>query len=426
MSRALAIACMLLPIAALAAPAAPKAVGAPGKHAADTCAACHAALDDPRLSAPAAPAAAEADVHRVQGITCAGCHGGDPTAEDAAEAMDPKRGFRGKIAATAVPEMCGSCHADAAFMVRYGPNIPTDQLAQYRTSRHGLALAKGDGNVAVCTSCHGAHGVRPATDARSPVYPSRIGERCGACHGDATLMARYGIKGDELAEYKKSVHYAALTQRNDLSAPTCNDCHGSHGATPPGISSVSNVCGTCHLTQRERFDLSPHKEAFAAIEQPACEACHSNHAVLPPSDALIGIGQGQVCGECHAAGDAGAAAAESVAAALARMHERLAAVGARVQKAERAGMLMEEAQVKLEEAHQGVVLAQVEIHSVDPARVETQAKEVLAAAGVADGLAAAAEGEIRFRRTGLFISLAVIALAMLALIFKIRAMEKQA
>jgi predicted CXXCH cytochrome family protein len=422
MSRALAILCLLLPTAALAAPASPKTVGAPGTHAVDTCATCHAALDDPRLKVPAT--AGEADVHRAQGITCAGCHGGDPAAEDAAEAMDPKRGFRGKLAPAAIPEMCGSCHSDATFMLRYAPNIPTDQLAQYRTSRHGLALAKGDGNVAVCSSCHGAHGVLPATDARSPVYPSRIVETCGHCHGNATLMASYGIKGDELAEYKKSVHYAALTQKNDLSAPTCNDCHGSHGATPPGILSVSNVCGTCHVTQRERFDLSPHKEAFAAIEQPACEACHSNHAVLAPSDALIGIGQGQVCGECHAAGDAGAAAAGRVAAALARMHERLAAVGARVQKAERAGMLMEEAQVKLEEAHQGVVLAQVEIHSVDPARVDTQAQEVLAAAGVADGLAAAAEGEIRFRRTGLFVSLAVIALAMLALIFKIRAMER--
>ena len=39
---------------------------------------------------------------------------------------------------------------------------------------------------------------------------------------------------------------------------------------------------------------------------------------------------------------------------------------------------------------------------------------------------AAAEREVCFRRTGMFISLAVIALAMLALIFKIRAMEKQA
>jgi len=423
MSRALVPACLVLSATVLGAPPWPHAVGAPGTHATDTCAACHLELDDPRLSTPAALAEKNGDVHRTQGITCAGCHGGDPTADDAVEAMDPKRGFVGRFAPGAIPAMCGSCHSDAAFMLRYSPNIPTDQLAQYRTSRHGLALAKGDTNVAVCSSCHGAHGVLPATDARSPVYPTRIVETCGACHGDAALMSRYGIKGDELPEYRKSVHYAALTQKNDLSAPTCNDCHGSHGATPPGISSVSNVCGTCHLTQRERFDLSPHKEAFAAIEQPACEACHSNHAVLTPHDSWIGVGEGQVCGECHSAGDAGAAVAEMVAASLARMHERLAAVEARVGKAERAGMLMEDALVKLEEAHQGVVLAQVEIHSVDPARVETQAQTVLAAASGADQLAAAAEAEIRFRRTGLFVSLGVIALAILALVMKIRTME---
>ena len=41
------------------------------------------------------------------------------------------------------------------------------------------------------------------------------------------------------------------------------------------------------------------------------------------------------------------------------------------------------------------------------------------------GLAAAAEGEIRYRRTGLFVSLAVIALAMLALILKIRRLHPE-
>jgi hypothetical protein len=39
-------------------------------------------------------------------------------------------------------------------------------------------------------------------------------------------------------------------------------------------------------------------------------------------------------------------------------------------------------------------------------------------------LAAKAEAEIRYRRTGLFISLGVIALALVALIIKIRAMER--
>ena len=413
---------LALAIASSAAAALPPAVGAPGKRAVDRCTACHLGLDDARLRAPAVSAAA--DIHSLQGVTCAGCHGGDPTSDDVAAAMDPAKGFVGKFARKAIPEMCGSCHSNAAFMLPYAPNIPTDQLAQYRTSKHGQALAKGDTNVAVCSSCHGAHGVRPPTDARSPVYPTRIVETCGTCHADKPLMARYGIKGDEVTEYKRSVHYAALTVKNDLSAPTCKSCHGAHGATPPGISSVSNVCGTCHLTQREKFDLSPHKDAFAALEQPACEACHSNHAITHPSDALIGVGTGQVCGACHAAGDTGAKVAAMTSATLADAARAIAAAQSRVDRASRAGMLMDDATVKLEEAHQALVLAQVEIHTVSGGAVAKQANPALAAALAAEKKAAAAEAEISYRRSGLFISLAVIAIAILALVLKIRSIER--
>jgi len=411
-------------LAASAALAAPPAgtVRAPGKHAEDTCSACHLALDDARLSTPAK--LTDNDIHHQQGVTCAGCHGGDPTSEDADVAMDAKKGFRGNFSHQAIPEMCGSCHSDAAFMLRYAPNIPTDQLAQYRTSKHGQALAKGDTDVAVCTSCHGAHGVLPVSDARSPVYPTRIVDTCGRCHADAALMTRYGIKGDEIAEYKQSVHYATLVKKNDLSAPTCKSCHGAHGATPPGISSVSNVCGTCHLTQRERFDLSPHKDAFAALQQPACESCHGNHAILHPEDTWIGVGDKQVCGGCHSAGDPGATAAAAMSAALAGATTAIDTAEARVDRVRKAGMLMDDADVKLEGAHQSVVLAQVQIHTVDPARVGEQTKAALSDTAAAGKMAADAEAEIRYRRTGLFISLVVIAVAMVALILKVRSIER--
>ncbi len=406
---------------AAAAPA-PNTVGAPGKHAQDTCTACHLALDDQRLNTPAK--LAEHDIHHNQGVTCAGCHGGDPTSEDATVAMDPARGFKGKFDRQAIPEMCGSCHSDAAFMLRYSPNIPTDQLSQYRTSKHGQALGKGDTNVAVCSSCPGAHGVFQVSDARSPVYPTHIVDTCGRCHADAALMGKYGIKGTEVAEYKQSIHYAALVNKNDLSAPTCKSCHGSHGATPPGVSSVSNVCGTCHVSQRERFDLSPHKDAFAALSQPACESCHSNHAIVHPLDSWIGVGPNQKCGDCHSAGDPGAAAAGTISSALAGASAALSTVQKRVDLVRRAGMLMDEADVKLEDAHQAYIMAQVEIHTVTPSRVEEKTKAVLAGTAAADKLAADAEAEIRYRRAGLFISLCVIALAMVALILKVRSIER--
>jgi len=53
-----------------------------------------------------------------------------------------------------------------------------------------------------------------------------------------------------------------------------------------------------------------------------------------------------------------------------------------------------------------------------------QTQAVGRATAGADQLAAAAEAEIRFRRTGLFVSLGVILLAMLALALKIRALER--
>ena len=405
-----------------AAPTAHAAPAAPARATADTCLSCHATLTDERLRKPAE--LAKSDIHLTQGITCAGCHGGDPAAADRAAAMDPRKGFVGVPAPRAIPELCGSCHSNAAYMLRYAPNIPTDQLSQYRTSKHGLALAKGSTDVAVCSSCHGAHGVRPPSDARSPVYPTQIVATCARCHADVALMNKYGIKGNEVAEYEKSVHYAALTQKNDLSAPTCKSCHGAHGATPPGVSSVANVCGTCHVSQLEKFDQSPHKDAFAAMDQPACEACHSNHAIVHPQDSWIGVGDKQVCAACHSAGDAGAKAAAAISGALASVVAAEATVGARVAHVKRAGMLMDPAEVKLQDAHQAYIMATVEIHTVTPTLVEKQTNAALADTVAADKDAAAAEREIRFRRTGLFISLAVIALAMVTLIFKIRSMER--
>jgi hypothetical protein len=397
-------------------------IQAPGKHAEDTCTACHMALDDARLRAPAQ--LTDSDIHHTQGVTCAGCHGGDPSSEDPAVAMSPAKGFVGKFAYQAIPEMCGSCHSDPAFMLRYVPNIPTDQLQQYRTSKHGKALAKGDTNVAICTSCHGAHGVRQVSDPRSPVYPTHIVQTCAKCHSNRSLMAHYGISGNEVEEYESSVHYRDLVKKNDLSAPTCKSCHGAHGATPPGVSSVANVCGTCHVTQRERFNLSPHKDAFAALDQPACETCHGNHAIGQPKDTWIGVGDKQICGSCHSPGDEGARAAAQIGGALEGATTAIANAESRVGRVEKAGMLMDDANVKLEDAHQALVMARVQIHTVNTSQVEDHTKAALADVTSAEKLAAAAEAELRYRRTGLFISLAVIAFAMVVLILMVRAMER--
>jgi nitrate/TMAO reductase-like tetraheme cytochrome c subunit len=38
---------------------------------------------------------------------------------------------------------------------------------------------------------------------------------------------------------------------------------------------------------------------------PGCATCHSNHEILETSDAMLGVGDKAVCGNCHTPQDAG-------------------------------------------------------------------------------------------------------------------------
>jgi cytochrome c553 len=112
---------------------------------ANTCLDCHSALDPPRRVSEEQFAQ---DIHSQKGLTCASCHGGDPTRADM-DAMSKSAGFRGKIERSQIPAVCARCHSDGAFMRKYNPSLRTDQFSQYQTSVHGKLLAKGDTIVAV-------------------------------------------------------------------------------------------------------------------------------------------------------------------------------------------------------------------------------------------------------------------------------------
>src|SRR6202162_1695779 len=268
----------------------------------NSCLDCHSALDPPyKVTAEQF----SQDIHAQKGLTCASCHGGDPTSDDADKAMSPKAGWKGKIDRKQIPQLCGSCHSNPAYIRQFNPSLRTDQLDQYRTSVHGKRLAAGDTKVAVCTDCHSVHDLRAPSDPRSTVNPVNVANTCARCHSDADYMKGYSIPTDQFAKYSTSVHHQALTVGGDLSAPTCTTCHGSHGAAPPGVSTVQDVCSTCHVFQAQLFASSPHQAAFAAASLPGCVTCHSNHRITHPSDALLGTGTGSVCTNCHTSGDVG-------------------------------------------------------------------------------------------------------------------------
>jgi len=364
------------------------------------------------------------DVHKQPRLGCPACHGGDPQAEEMQDAMNPDKGFRGTPAPLQVPKLCGGCHQNAAFIKQFAPNLPTDQLSQYWTSVHGQRIKAEDANAATCVSCHGAHGILSVHDTRSPVYPTRVVDTCASCHVDAQRMAPYKIPTNQVADYKESVHYRMLTIVSDLSAPTCNSCHGSHGATPPGVQSIASVCGTCHSRNMELFRSSPHQEAFANLAVGGCEACHSNHRVLPPQDSWLELGDEGVCGRCHKREDRGGAAAIGMLAAL-QLAVRTADDGKeQVARAERAGMLMDEGDADLQQAHQEIITARTEVHTASVAAVAEHTDAANKAGDQALASARAAFDEIRYRRTGLLLALAVIVLALVALVLTIRQIER--
>jgi hypothetical protein len=388
----------------------------------ETCAVCHAALGVDNLTKPVE--LYKSDIHAAKGFGCVACHGGDGT-KMGLEAMDRAKGYIGKPSPTQVIEVCGHCHSNAAFMRQYNPSLRVDQVAEYYTSVHGRRLKEfKDPKVATCASCHVPHSIRPPSDPRSSVYPLRVADTCGSCHANAAYMASYKIPTDQVANYKKSVHWKMMTSKGDLSAPTCNDCHGNHGAAPPGVSWVGNVCGQCHAINEELFNKSPHGQLFVQMGIPGCAACHSNHEILATSDALLGVGDKAICGKCHTAQDNGGKTAVAMHEAIEKLrtdYERAATI---LTDAEHAGMEVSQAQFDLNGSKTALVKARAAIHAfnVDAVKKETAPGIEIAAKAYARGQRALQE--LQFRRKGLAISVVIILALIIGVIFKIRQIEK--
>jgi len=323
--------------------AAQQGAQAPAQLEDTSCVACHF---DAELFEPEEIAMVEGfrdDIHAAADLSCHDCHGGNPDpalAEDYVGAKDDDfiNPFRGKPDPADISAMCGSCHSNAGYMRRFNPTARVDQEVEYRTSQHGQLLAAGDTNVATCASCHGTHGIRRISDPLSSVYPTRVGETCSGCHADAERMADYTLANgdplpiDQYARWQESVHAAAMFEREDLTAPTCNDCHGNHGASPPGLDSIAFICGQCHGREATIFRNSPKRAGFERhngylvdaggegciachdLPEPQatltgftsfgeCASCHGNHGVVRPTLSFLSPLPDTPCAFCHGDGD---------------------------------------------------------------------------------------------------------------------------
>ncbi len=364
------------------------------------------------------------DVHWLKGIRCHDCHGGNPQiAEFKNHRDDPD--FRNVLDRQAIPAFCGRCHSDISYMRQFNPSPRTDQEQEYWTSGHGRRLkasteqagGTADEAVATCVDCHSHHNILTVKDTNAPVYPTHVAETCSRCHSDEKRMAGrvyngHPLRHDQFAMWLQSVHGVALLEKGDLSAPTCNDCHGNHGALPPGVDSVANACGTCHGKIAKLFAGAVMKHKFEEAGLPGCATCHGDHRIVQPSDAMLGMGDVAVCQKCHdpknqqfGATLAGADTARKMRGKLDQLQVEIGKAEDGIHEAERLGMMVQGPRFDLRQAFDALTDARTQVHSFQLEPLQTTLGEGLQVTSKVQEMADAALHEHTYRRIWLAASL---------------------
>jgi predicted CXXCH cytochrome family protein len=375
------------------------------------------------------------DVHFRRGVSCAGCHGGDPSVDLGHDFVKewPEKD-RQKNRAWVV-QFCARCHSNPAIMHEFNPSLPTDQLAKFKDSPHGRTLLeRHDDRAPSCVSCHGVHGIRPAKDPQSKVYAQRVPETCGACHADPKIMSGFTradgspMPTTQLAEYRTSVHGHALLGRADLGAPACNTCHGNHAASPPGVAQVSRSCSLCHSANASLFDGSKHKHAFDQHNWPECGQCHNNHAIAKTNDSMLATGSGQLCGDCHRQyaknNPECIKTADYFHNTITRMDQARTRFIAVSEKLAAKGLDVEPVNNELTELGDALKKSRTYVHSFSQNTFQQVAAPGEQAVQRTDALVNKASEEYKYRQIGLAVSISLIGLLMLAIYLKLRQLEK--
>ena len=193
----------------------------------DTCFECHAVMEGMSQ-------VFQDDVHYHNRQSCASCHGGDSKEEDQNLSMSASRGFKVRVTRAGVPDYCGRCHSDAAFMHNYSPRQRVDQVSLYRSSVHAAALAANVPHAAECVDCHGIHTIRAVDDPVSPANPAHVVEMCAKCHAETAEV------------FQKSPHGKVFSAKGMSGCTTCHAGHATRAATSAMLSGSKASCSGCH------------------------------------------------------------------------------------------------------------------------------------------------------------------------------------
>lgn len=331
---------------------------------------------------PETSAIFEKSIHRIEGIQCISCHGGDSNTLDEKDAHS--RNFK-IIPRIAIPSHCGSCHSNPVMMKPYG--IPTDQLREYLSSKHGKDFEKNL-KKPTCTDCHGVHDILKKDEPDSLTNPSNIVKVCGKCHGG---------KGSVVEDYLASYHYEAWRERKN--SPICTTCHDPHLPIKFRAVDIDKLCGRCHSSSRESFMEGPHGKSFAEKGAPSCKDCHGSHQIKRSKSLELS----RTCEDCHSKGSSEFETGEKISVMLSQTKEEIEKAEKTLDEAEQIPIAVEDYKARIEEAKTFFTEALTLTHSLSLERSE----EVL---GRARFISKEIEREIhektrnlKWRRFGLFV-----------------------
>jgi thiosulfate reductase cytochrome b subunit len=120
----------------------------------DTCGTCHVLVQDTYQESVHGKLI---EAHDESGPICTTCH--------TSHQVDIPTGAEFRLKAD---RMCGQCHEE--------------ELAGYRDTFHGKAMALGRAEVAACYDCHGHHDIMKTSDPLSYISDERRVETCAKCH----------------------------------------------------------------------------------------------------------------------------------------------------------------------------------------------------------------------------------------------------
>ncbi len=185
--------------------------------------------------------------------------------------------------------LCLACHGNPAAATKLANGEPLSLFVDpkaFARSVHGGKLACADCHVDMARVPHGVRQFKSRRAMSLAYY-----ELCKRCH-----FAQY-------ARLLDGVHYALLAKGDDR-APTCVDCHGSHGIGRPDQprTRLSANCARCHAAVVAAYRRSVHGEALASgnPDVPVCTDCHRAHDNANPLSAAWHLSIDRLCARCHA------------------------------------------------------------------------------------------------------------------------------